>query len=68
MQARLALQHGRPVFLMRSLLEHDWARGYAQCPGVTVVETADGRPAAARIGAEGPHLGLIGYAISLRDR
>jgi DNA processing protein len=40
MQARLALQHGRHVFLMRSLLEHDWARDYAQRPGVTVVETA----------------------------
>jgi DNA processing protein len=40
MQARLALQHGRHVFLMRSLLEHDWARDYEQRPGVTVVETA----------------------------
>jgi DNA processing protein len=26
---------------MRSLLEHDWARDYAQRPGVTVVKTAD---------------------------
>jgi len=41
MQARLALQHGRPVFLMKSLLEHDWARGYAERPGCTVVESAD---------------------------
>ena len=41
MQARLALQHGRHVFLMRTLLEHDWARGYAQRPGVTVVGNAD---------------------------
>jgi DNA processing protein len=41
MQARLALQHGRHVFLMRSLLEHDWARTYAQRPGVTVVDNAD---------------------------
>jgi DNA processing protein len=41
MQARLALQHGRHVFLMRSLLEHDWARDYAQRPGVTVVDNAD---------------------------
>jgi DNA processing protein len=41
MQARLALQHGRHVFLMRALLEHDWARGYAQRPGVTVVDGAD---------------------------
>lgn len=41
MQARLALQHGRHVFLMRSLLQHDWARGYAARPGVTVVDNAD---------------------------
>jgi DNA processing protein len=41
MQARLALQHGRHVFLMRSLLDHDWARDYAQRPGVTVVANAD---------------------------
>jgi len=40
-QARLALQHGRHVFLMRSLLEHAWARDYAERPGVTVVETAN---------------------------
>lgn len=39
-QARLALQHGRHVFLMRTLLEHEWARDYAVRPGVTVVETA----------------------------
>jgi DNA processing protein len=41
MQARLALQHGRHVFLMRSLLQHDWACGYAARPGVTVVDNAD---------------------------
>jgi DNA processing protein len=40
MQARLALQHGRHVFLVRSLLEHEWARDYAERPGATVVETA----------------------------
>lgn len=40
MQARLALQHGRHVFLMRSLLQHDWARDYARRPGVTVVDNA----------------------------
>lgn len=39
MQARLALEHGRPVFLMRSLLEHAWARTYADDrPGTYVVE------------------------------
>lgn len=37
MQARLALQHGRPVFLLDDLLRHDWAREYADLPGTTVV-------------------------------
>ncbi len=41
MQARLALEHGRQVFLLSSLLEHDWARDYANRPGATVVETVD---------------------------
>jgi DNA processing protein len=41
MQARLALEHGRHVFLLRSLLQHDWARTYAERPGVTVVDTAN---------------------------
>lgn len=41
MQARLALEHGRPVFLLSSLLEHDWARDYAKRPGVTVVTGVD---------------------------
>jgi DNA processing protein len=38
MQARLALEHGRPVFLLSSLLEHEWARGYAERPGTYVIE------------------------------
>ncbi|PXY28259.1 DNA-processing protein DprA [Prauserella muralis] len=37
MQARLALQHGRPVFLLDSLLQHDWAREYAKQPGTRIV-------------------------------
>lgn len=41
MQARLALQHGRPVFLLDSLLEHEWAREYAARPGTTVVDGVD---------------------------
>lgn len=41
MQARLALEHGRPVFLLDSLLEHEWAREYADRPGTTVVRDAD---------------------------
>jgi DNA processing protein len=29
MQARLALRHGRPVFLLQSLVDlHDWGRDY----------------------------------------
>jgi DNA processing protein len=37
MQARLALAHGRPVFLLSSLLRHDWARVVARKPGTHVV-------------------------------
>jgi DNA processing protein len=36
-QARLALAHGRPVFLVESLLAHKWAREFAQRPGTYVV-------------------------------
>ena len=39
MQARLALEHGRPVFLLRSLMVHAWARGYRDRPGVYVVDS-----------------------------
>jgi DNA processing protein len=38
MQARLAREHGRPVFLLSSLLEHDWARDYRDRSGVYVVD------------------------------
>lgn len=37
MQARLALEHGRRVFLMRSLMHHTWAREYAALPNTTVI-------------------------------
>jgi DNA processing protein len=37
-QARLALEHARPVFLVRSLLAHDWAREFARRPGTYVVD------------------------------
>ncbi|MCY1141570.1 DNA-protecting protein DprA [Actinoplanes sp. Pm04-4] len=40
-QARLALQHGRPVVLAESLLQHDWAQSYASRPGVVVVSSKD---------------------------
>jgi DNA processing protein len=40
MQARLALEHGRQVFLLESLLENEWARTYAERPSTTVVRSA----------------------------
>ena len=40
MQARFALAHGRPVFLLASLLGHAWARDHAERPGTYVVEEA----------------------------
>lgn len=40
MQARLALAHGRPVFLSQSLLDHEWAREYAARPGTYVIGSA----------------------------
>lgn len=40
MQARLALAHGRPVFLLESLLSHSWARDFAGRPGTHVVRSA----------------------------
>jgi DNA processing protein len=42
MQARLAIEHGRPVFLLRSLLRHQWALTYAsERPGTYVVDDGD---------------------------
>jgi DNA processing protein len=41
MQARFALEHGRPVFLLESVLEHEWARECAERPGAHVVARAD---------------------------
>lgn len=40
-QARLALAHGRPVIMPRELLQNDWARDYAERPGVYVVNGVD---------------------------
>jgi DNA processing protein len=40
MQARFALEHGRPVFLPERLLEHEWARAYAERPGAYVVASS----------------------------
>jgi DNA processing protein len=36
-QARLALAHGRPVLVMRHLMDQEWARELATRPGVKVV-------------------------------
>jgi len=40
-QARLALDHGRPVFLLESVLEHEWARECAARPGARVIRSPD---------------------------
>lgn len=39
-QARCALEHGRRLFLPSSMLEHDWAREFAERPGAHVVDDA----------------------------
>jgi DNA processing protein len=42
MQARLALEHGKRLFLVKSLVMHEeWARRYAERPGTTVVESVE---------------------------
>jgi DNA processing protein len=41
MQARFALEHGKRLFLLDTLVEtQDWARRYAQRPGVLVIRDA----------------------------
>jgi DNA processing protein len=42
MQARLCLEHGKRLFLVRSLVLHEeWAQRYAERPGAMVVESVD---------------------------
>lgn len=42
MQARLALEHGKRLFLLDSLVDsQDWARRYAERPGVAIVRDLD---------------------------
>jgi len=42
MQARLALEHGKRLFLLESLVSsQDWARRYAERPGVSIVRNLD---------------------------
>ncbi|WP_416900732.1 DNA-processing protein DprA [Micromonospora echinospora] len=38
-QARLALQHGRPVVLTAQVMQHEWARAFAGRPGVHVAHS-----------------------------
>jgi DNA processing protein len=40
-QARLALEHGRPVFLPEPLLKEAWAQEFAERPGTHVVRVPD---------------------------
>lgn len=42
MQARLCLDHGKQLFLLRSLVtSEEWAQAYAERPATTVVENVD---------------------------
>ncbi|MGH4016654.1 MAG: DNA-processing protein DprA [Gemmatimonadales bacterium] len=42
MQARLALEHGKRLFLLESLVQsQDWAKKYAERPGTTIVRQLD---------------------------
>jgi len=42
MQARLALEHGKRLFLVKSLVMHEeWARRYAERPGTMVVDSVE---------------------------
>ena len=42
MQARLALEHGKRLFLVNTLvMREEWAQKYAQHPGATVIDSID---------------------------
>jgi len=42
MQARLALEHGKRLFLVESLvMREEWAKRYAEHPAATVVQSVD---------------------------
>jgi DNA processing protein len=48
MQARICLEHGKRLFLVRSLVLHEpWARKYAEHPATTVIDSVDEVVAAA---------------------
>lgn len=60
LQARLALEHGKRLFLVRPLvLEQEWAQRYSHRPGVRVVESvSDILGAVAEVGAPAAQLTL----------
>ena len=42
MQARIALEHGKGLFLVESLvMKQGWARAYASRPGTVVIKSVD---------------------------
>jgi DNA processing protein len=41
LQARLATQHGRPLFFTKQMLNEDWVHQYIRLPSVHVIENAD---------------------------
>jgi DNA processing protein len=42
MQARIALEHGKRLFLVESLvMKQGWARAYASRPGTVVIKSVD---------------------------
>ena len=58
MQARVALQHGRTVFILRSLVEsHEWARRYVQegAYGAVAIEVATTADIVSRLEASTDH-------------
>ncbi len=41
LQARLATQHGRPLFFAKQMLDEEWIQQYLSLPGVHVIKDAD---------------------------
>ena len=41
LQARLATQHGRPLFFAKQMLDEEWIQQYLPLPGVHVIKDAD---------------------------
>ena len=67
LQARLALQHGRPVVLPEQLMRQGWARSFADNPGVHVVgSTAQLLDVIGHILHRVPTRGPVGFPIGRR--